>query len=105
MALTRTKSEDKEKLEGASLMTLHASKGLEFDHVWMVGFENGTLPFASEDSKEDEERRLAYVGITRARIDLTMSYTLTSGPSKFLNECGLIGQRSLLNAQHELMQA
>ncbi|MEG1848306.1 MAG: UvrD-helicase domain-containing protein, partial [Lachnospiraceae bacterium] len=61
------------------LMTLHSAKGLEFPHVYMAGMEDGIFPsymtIASEDSMElEEERRLAYVGITRAQEDLTITY-------------------------------
>ena len=61
------------------LMTLHSAKGLEFHHVYMTGMEDGIFPsymtIASEDPDElEEERRLAYVGITRAMDDLTLCY-------------------------------
>ncbi len=61
------------------LMTLHSAKGLEFSHVYMAGMEDGVFPsymtIASDDPDEiEEERRLAYVGITRAREDLTLCY-------------------------------
>ncbi len=61
------------------LMTLHSAKGLEFPHVYMTGMEDGIFPsfmsIAAENPEEEieEERRLAYVGITRAREDLTMT--------------------------------
>lgn len=73
---------------GARLMTLHASKGLEFDRVWVLGCEEGTLP--SSKSDVEEERRLMYVGITRAKDDLTLSHTLEAAPSRFLEEAGLL---------------
>lgn len=68
--------------EGSSkvlLMTLHSAKGLEFPHVYMAGMEDGIFPsymtIISDDPDEiEEERRLAYVGITRAREDLTLCY-------------------------------
>lgn len=68
--------------EGSSkvlLMTLHSAKGLEFPHVYMAGMEDGIFPsymtIVSDDPDEiEEERRLAYVGITRAREDLTLCY-------------------------------
>lgn len=57
------------------LMTMHGSKGLEFDHVFVIGCEEETIPgrHADEDSK-DEERRLMYVAMTRAKKNLVLSY-------------------------------
>ena len=63
-------------------MTLHSSKGLEFDHVFIVGCEDGTLPTIRKDGPADspqEERRLLYVGITRARKTLMLTYCLVRG--------------------------
>ncbi|MGL4667035.1 MAG: 3'-5' exonuclease, partial [Saezia sp.] len=64
-----------------SLSTLHASKGLEWSHVILVGINEGTLPMLSADDDEtltperlEEERRLMYVGITRAQKTLAVSY-------------------------------
>ncbi len=82
------------------LMTLHAAKGLEFDHVYLPGWEEGIFPSSraleQNSSKSlEEERRLAYVGITRAKFDLNLSYATSrytygmnnySLPSRFLNE-------------------
>ncbi len=81
-----------------TLMTLHSSKGLEFDNVFIIGMEEGILPhsrsFTDEDGLE-EERRLCYVGITRAREKLYMTFAdvrrsregfNTQIPSRFLGE-------------------
>lgn len=62
---------------GATLMTLHAAKGLEFDVVYMIGLEEGMLPFRRQNedaADEEEERRLCFVGMTRARKRLTLSW-------------------------------
>ncbi len=62
-----------------ALMTVHAAKGLEFSHVFIVGMEEDTFPFRSQDQQREgdieEERRLAYVAITRARHGLTLLHT------------------------------
>lgn len=73
---------------GVSLMTLHASKGLEFDYVWIIGCEEGNIPHL--ESFEEEERRLFYVGMTRARHKLFMSTALEEGlETRFFHEAGL----------------
>lgn len=86
---SKEEAEKKREAEGARLMTLHSSKGLEFDRVWIVGCEEGVLP--SKQGDKEEERRLMYVGITRAREELTLSYTVNPRfpPSSFLREAGL----------------
>ena len=80
-----------------TLASLHAAKGLEWDHVHLVGCSEGLLPisFADTPAAVDEERRLLYVGVTRARDSLSMSYALgrTSSrggrrPSRFLMGLG-----------------
>jgi DNA helicase II / ATP-dependent DNA helicase PcrA len=96
-----------------SLMTLHAAKGLEFDWVFMVGMEEGLLPHyrvLNPDEEDlgstgdlEEERRLCYVGMTRARKQLWLSHVLTRSlfgrtqanpPSRFLEEIGPLAESS-----------
>jgi ATP-dependent DNA helicase Rep len=91
------RNNEEENADAVYLMTFHAAKGLEFPYVYMVGVEEETLPHRTsimEDSLE-EERRLAYVGITRAQRELTLTYAthrrrygedIECEPSRFLAE-------------------
>ncbi|MCB5169329.1 ATP-dependent DNA helicase UvrD2 [Streptomyces bambusae] len=82
-------------VQGVTLASLHAAKGLEWDAVFLVGLTDGMLPitYAKTDDQVEEERRLLYVGVTRARIHLTLSWALSRAPggrssrrpSRFLN--------------------
>ena len=71
------KEEPDEGREGVRLMTLHASKGLEFDHVFIIGVNDGLIPLSGVS--DEEEQRLFYVGMTRARDALELSFYLNPG--------------------------
>ncbi|MCP4847539.1 MAG: UvrD-helicase domain-containing protein [Verrucomicrobiaceae bacterium] len=98
IALQQDREEDDiEKQNGVSLITLHAAKGLEFPIVYLVGMEEGILPHkrSIDEGTRDEERRLFYVGITRAMQRLTISFCrnrvrygepVSCMPSTFLDE-------------------
>lgn len=101
-------NEDKKDQNSVQLMTLHAAKGLEFPYVYLVGFEEDSLPHhqCQDEESLQEERRLAYVGITRAEKQLTISYAKTRQkygdamqcePSRFLQE---IPEQLLSGAEH-----
>lgn len=88
---------EEEASDHVYLMTMHAAKGLEFPHVFIAGFEEGILPHHAslEDDRLSEERRLAYVGITRAKKTLTLSFAnrrkrqgeiVECEPSRFFSE-------------------
>jgi DNA helicase II / ATP-dependent DNA helicase PcrA len=103
-----TDKDDQLASHGVKLMTLHSAKGLEFPWVYLVGLEEGLLPHkrSVEDGSRkaiEEERRLAYVGITRAKDFLTISRAKTrtkwgkkrlTVPSRFLHEMQGIPQAS-----------
>ncbi|MEU6343024.1 ATP-dependent DNA helicase UvrD2 [Streptomyces sp. NPDC046977] len=69
-------------VEGVTLASLHAAKGLEWDAVFLVGLTEGTMPitYAKTDEQVEEERRLLYVGVTRARFHLGLSWALSRSP-------------------------
>ncbi len=73
----RADADEADERKGILLITLHAAKGLEFEDVFLAGAEDGSLPHASsrdDDDQFEEERRLAYVGMTRAKERLTISW-------------------------------
>ena len=85
--------------ESVSMMSIHASKGLEFKKLFIIGFEEGFFPITGDGSDLEEERRLGYVAITRAMDNLTLSFVhsrfykgkrATLVKSRFLSESGLI---------------
>ncbi len=92
--MLRMKEQQKSmKQEGVRLMTLHAAKGLEFDSVFLIEANEGQIPYkkAKTDRETEEERRLFYVGMTRAREQLTVCYVKikngkASEPSRFVDE-------------------
>ena len=101
-------NEDANSQDAVQMMTLHAAKGLEFAHVYLVNFEEDSLPHhQSQDADSiEEERRLAYVGITRAERTLTLSYAKQRQrygelqqcePSRFLFE---LPEEELEGAEH-----
>lgn len=108
-------SREKEKQlskNAVALMTLHSAKGLEFPYVYLVGLEEGILPHkrSLEEGEKQiaEERRLAYVGVTRAQDELTLTLALTRRkwgkpretiPSRFLYE--MIGQAENVRAKYK----
>ncbi len=84
---TLSRTTDRTNDTGVVLSTLHGSKGLEFGSVWIIGAEDGNLPHP--DSTEEEERRLFYVGITRAKNRLEISSSIEDGlGSRFIIEAG-----------------
>jgi ATP-dependent DNA helicase Rep len=99
IALLSMLDKDKQEQDAVQLATLHASKGLEFRHVFLVGVEEGLLPHRDslDAVKLEEERRLMYVGITRAQASLTITWCekrkqgkewSPREPSRFIAEMG-----------------
>lgn len=69
-------------VQGVTLASLHAAKGLEWDAVFLVGLTEGMMPitYAKTDEQVEEERRLLYVGVTRARLHISLSWALSRAP-------------------------
>jgi len=99
IALINLLDKQDEDIDAVQLATLHAAKGLEFRHVFLVGVEEGSLPHreAIEIGNIEEERRLMYVGITRAQMSLNISWCqkrkqgreiIERSPSRFIAEMG-----------------
>ncbi|MFA7499098.1 MAG: 3'-5' exonuclease, partial [Leucobacter sp.] len=96
--LARQRAHHEPTLEAVTLSAIHAAKGLEWSLVHLVGATEGILPIAhaADDEGVDEERRLAYVAMTRAKDLLRISGVAGTGraarqPSRFLAEAGIIG--------------
>jgi len=96
--LTLQSEQDQVEGESIYMMSIHASKGLEFKHVFIVGMEEGFLPLVGDGSDLEEERRLGYVAFTRAKDTLTLSHAGSRfykgrrsdlDKSRFFNEAGL----------------
>jgi DNA helicase-2/ATP-dependent DNA helicase PcrA len=96
--LTLQSEQDQVEGESIYMMSIHASKGLEFEHVFVIGMEEGFLPLVGDGSDLEEERRLGYVAFTRAKESLTLSHAgsrFYKGrrsdllKSRFFNEAGL----------------
>jgi len=96
--LTLQSEQDQVEGESIYMMSIHASKGLEFDHVFIIGMEEGFLPLVGDGSDLEEERRLGYVAFTRAKESLTLSHAGSRfykgrrsdlDKSRFFNEAGL----------------
>ncbi len=108
--LSLESDQDKITDETINLMSIHASKGLEFEYLFVIGLEEGFFPLGDADI--EEERRLAYVAITRAKKELTLSFVESRyirgqrsrvSKSRFLTEAGLIkGERVNLQEHSSL---
>jgi len=96
--------QDQIEEDAITIMSIHAAKGLEFEHLFVIGLEEEFFPLLGEGCNMEEERRLGYVAITRAKSDLTLCYVDSRfykgrrkmiDKSRFLGEAGLIQDTSL----------
>jgi DNA helicase-2/ATP-dependent DNA helicase PcrA len=91
--------QDQVEQDAVNIMSIHASKGLEFEHVYVIGLEEEFFPLLGDTTNIEEERRLAYVAFTRAKRNLNLCYVDSRfykgkrqkvDKSRFLGEAGLI---------------
>ncbi len=103
--LTLQSEQDQVEGESIYMMSIHASKGLEFDHIFIIGLEEGFLPLVGDGSDLEEERRLGYVSFTRAKETLTLSHVDSRfykgrrsdlQKSRFFNEADFVKAHLLL---------
>jgi superfamily I DNA/RNA helicase len=115
VALMQDREDKKDDADGkgVSLITMHAAKGLEFPVCYIIGVEEGILPHSRsiEEGSRDEERRLLYVGITRAMVDLTITWChsrkrygdkMPCMPSSFFKE---LSKEELIESSYETIAA
>ncbi len=102
--ITLQSEQDQVEGEMITIMSIHAAKGLEFEHLYVIGMEEEFFPLLGDGCNMEEERRLGYVAITRAKSDLTLCYVDSRfykgrrkmiDKSRFLGEAGLIKSASL----------
>ena len=108
--ITLQSDQDRISEDAISIMSVHASKGLEFEHVFIIGLEEGFFPLISDECDMEEERRLGYVAITRAKSELVLSssnFRIYRGKksnlerSRFLSEAGLISGKLRIESTKE----
>jgi DNA helicase-2/ATP-dependent DNA helicase PcrA len=108
--ISLSSDQDQIDSESINIMSVHASKGLEFEHLFVIGLEEGFFPLVGEGSDIEEERRLGYVAITRAKKELTLSYSASRfykgkradlSKSRFLNETGICEGRLIIEKNSE----
>ncbi|CUU78213.1 ATP-dependent helicase [Campylobacter hyointestinalis] len=108
--LSLQSEQDRISDDAISIMSVHASKGLEFEHLFVIGLEEGFFPLIGDGSDIEEERRLAYVAITRAKSGLSLSYSNSRfykgqrtrlNKSRFLSEAGLCEGSLVIESSNE----
>lgn len=92
--------QDEVDKESIAIMSIHAAKGLEFEHLYVIGMEEEFFPLLGDGCNMEEERRLGYVAITRAKSDLTLCYVdsrFYKGRRKMLEKSRFLGEAGLIN--------
>jgi DNA helicase-2/ATP-dependent DNA helicase PcrA len=108
--LSLESDQDSIEVDSITMMSIHASKGLEFEHLYIVGLEEGFFPLIGDGVDIEEERRLGYVAITRAKSKLTITSTgsrfyrgkrTALSKSRFLSEANLIKKSYISKANNK----